>query len=198
MKLKSMILCALFAALTAAGAFLRIPIPGTPLLFTLQTFFVFLSGLMLSPRYAIIAQVVYAAIGLLGLPVFSTGGGIMYVLTPSFGFIIGFAVCALLISLLVRRHLLAAISGQPGHKKRWLKTGVYAMLSLIAMYVCGATYMYVIFNVYLGQTMSLKTVIINATGIFFLLDTIKFALAVAVGAAVLKRMPASLVEIRRK
>ena len=194
MKTKSMILCALFAALTAAGAFIRIPIPGTPLLFTLQTFFVFLSGLMLIPRYALIAQIVYAAVGLLGLPVFSTGGGITYVLTPSFGFIIGFAVCALLISMLVRKNLLAAISDKTGRKKHWFKTGVYALLSLVALYVCGVTYMYVIFNVYLGQTMTLLTVIVNATGIFFLLDIIKFALAIAIGTAVLKRMPVSLIE----
>ena len=196
MKTKQLILCALFAALTAAGSFIRIPIPGTPLLFTFQTFFVFLCGLMLAPRYAVTAQVVYIAVGLLGLPVFSTGGGIAYVLTPSFGFLIGFVACVLLISLLVRKNILAAISRQADAQRgrNILKAGAYALLSLIAMYVCGAAYMYVIFNAYLGQTMSLQAVIVNATGIFFLLDIIKFAMAIAVGAAVLKRMPEMLKE----
>ena len=47
MKTRQMILCALFAALTAAGIFVKIPIPGTPMSFTLQTFFIFLAGLLL-------------------------------------------------------------------------------------------------------------------------------------------------------
>ena len=84
MRLKNLLLCALFAALTAASVFLpKIPIPGTPLMFTFQTFFVFLTGLMLEPRFALISQLVYMALGLIGLPVFMNGGGLSYVLEPS-------------------------------------------------------------------------------------------------------------------
>ena len=196
MKTKQLLLCAMFAALTAIGSFIKIPIPGTPMLFTMQTFFVFLSGMMLAPRYALTAQLVYMAVGLLGLPVFSTGGGISYVLMPSFGFIIGFAVCALLISLLVRKNLLQIKQKQQYARRRVgiAKVAVYSLASLIAMYVCGIAYMYVIFNFYIGKTMTLGTVIINATGIFFLLDMAKFALAIPLSAAVLRRMPASMID----
>ncbi len=68
-----MTLSALFAVLTALGAFIRIPFPLVPI--TLQTFFVFLSGTLLGSRAGALAQVLYVGMGLIGLPVF-TGGGV--------------------------------------------------------------------------------------------------------------------------
>ena len=118
MRLRQLLVAALFAALMCVSAFLRIPIPPTPLLFTLQTFVVFASGLMLKPKYALASMLVYTALGLFGLPVFSAGGGIAYVLQPSFGFIIGFSVCAVLVSVLVRKNAFALVSKAPENPKR--------------------------------------------------------------------------------
>ena len=84
-KTVRLVLCALFAALIAVGAFIKIPIPYIPL--TLQTLFTMLGG-----RLGAISVCVYVAIGLAGLPVFTQGGGPMYVLKPTFGYLIGFAV----------------------------------------------------------------------------------------------------------
>jgi len=77
---------ALFAALTAVGAFIRVPLPIVP--FTLQTFFVALSGALLGARRGMLAQLLYVAIGLLGVPIFTKGGGIGYVFQPSFGYLV--------------------------------------------------------------------------------------------------------------
>ena len=90
--LRNMILCALFAALIAVGAFIKIPVPVVP--FTLQYLFTMLSGLMLGSKWGLAAVGIYIALGLAGLPVFAQGGGIGYVLQPSFGYIIGFALGA--------------------------------------------------------------------------------------------------------
>ena len=186
-----MILCALFAALTAVGILINIPIPGTTMSFTLQTFFVFLAGLLLKPRYAIISQAVYAVLGLIGLPIFMKGGGISYVLEPSFGFIIGFCVCALLVSMLVRRNILKLISTSKERSTTALKLKIvgYAFVSLIGMYVFGAVYMYLILNLYMGKGVTVEYVLITANGIFFLIDMLKFAVAIPLGVAVLKRVP---------
>lgn len=186
MKTKQMLLCALFAALTAAGIFVKIPVPGTMLIFTLQTFFVFLAGLLLAPRYALVSQLVYMAIGLLGLPVFSKGGGLGYVLEPSFGFIPGFAVCALLVSLLIRKKLAA---GDPPKPLLALKISAFALISIAAMYAIGVAHMYAVLNLYLGTPASIGYVIVTATGVFFFIDIAKFVLAMLLGAAVLKRLP---------
>jgi biotin transport system substrate-specific component len=87
--LKGFLLAAFFAVLTAVGAALTIPTPLVPI--TLQTFFVLMSGLLLGPKYGPLSQVLYLAMGLAGLPVFAGGtGGIHRVLSPSFGFLLGY------------------------------------------------------------------------------------------------------------
>ena len=84
----------LFTALIAAGAFIRIPIPVVP--FTLQFLFTTLAGLLLGGKNGAISVGVYIFLGLLGLPVFASGGGFAYVLTPTFGYLIGFGAGAYL------------------------------------------------------------------------------------------------------
>jgi biotin transport system substrate-specific component len=86
---KGLLLAAFFAALTAVGAVLTVPLPLVPI--TLQSFFVLMSGLLLGPKYGPLSQALYLAMGLAGLPVFAGGtGGIQRVLSPSFGFLLGY------------------------------------------------------------------------------------------------------------
>jgi biotin transport system substrate-specific component len=95
-NVKYIVLAGLFAALTAVGAFLKIPFYPVP--FTLQTFFTALAGLVLLPRWAALSQIVYLLTGLLGLPVFANGGGIGYVLQPTFGYLMLLPVTAYLVA----------------------------------------------------------------------------------------------------
>ncbi len=85
MKTKDLVLIALFAALTAIGGFLNIPTPTVP--FSLQFLFCAYAGVLLGWKKGMISQALYLAVGLSGLPVFAKGGGIGYVLQPSFGFL---------------------------------------------------------------------------------------------------------------
>ncbi|MGB4372466.1 MAG: biotin transporter BioY, partial [Halanaerobiales bacterium] len=55
--IRSINLMALFAALTAIGAFIRIPLPYVPI--TLQTIFVLLAGVLLGKKRAALSQVIY-------------------------------------------------------------------------------------------------------------------------------------------
>jgi len=87
---KEMTLCALFTVLTVAGAFIKIPVPVVP--FTLQFLFTMMAGLLLGGRLGAISVGLYALLGLMGLPVFAEGGGLWYLLKPSFGYIIGFVI----------------------------------------------------------------------------------------------------------
>ena len=89
---KDMALVALFAALIAVGAYIRIPVPVVP--FTLQFLFANLSGLLLGPERGAAAVCLYMAAGLIGAPVFAHGGGPWYVMHPTFGYIAGFAAGA--------------------------------------------------------------------------------------------------------
>lgn len=93
---KDLAVCGLFAALTAVGAFMKIVIPvgADTMNFTLQWFFVLLAGLLLGSRRAFLSVSTYLIIGLIGFPVFARGGGPAYLLRPTFGFLLGFALAA--------------------------------------------------------------------------------------------------------
>lgn len=93
-----------FIALTIAGAYIRIPIPFTPVPITLQTFFVLLAGAVLGRKLGFLSQAGYLMIGVFGMPVF-TGGlyGFARLFGPTGGYLIGFVVAAFVIGRLVER-----------------------------------------------------------------------------------------------
>ncbi|MFH0762905.1 MAG: biotin transporter BioY [Candidatus Omnitrophota bacterium] len=87
---------AVFVILTSLGAFVRIPLPFTPVPITLQTFFVLLCGLFLGRRLAAVTQASYLLLGVLGLPIFSgAGSGLAYLFGPTGGYLFGFILAAL-------------------------------------------------------------------------------------------------------
>lgn len=91
-KIKDLTLMALFAALTAVGAFITIPVPPVP--FSLQIFFAILAGALLGSRRGAISVGVYVLLGLCGLPVFTKGAGLSYIFQPTFGYLAGFILGA--------------------------------------------------------------------------------------------------------
>ncbi len=88
MKPKKVIQCGLFTAFIAVGAYIRIPLPHVPI--TLQTLFVLLSGLLLDKGYGAVPSLCYLLLGLMGLPIFTGGGGVAYLAHPTFGYLLGF------------------------------------------------------------------------------------------------------------
>ena len=126
---RAMMLAALFASLTAVGAFIRIPVPPVP--FTMQTLFVFLSAGILGPYWGSLSQCLYLAVGLAGLPVFAGGGGIAYIFSPTFGYLLGYPVSALFMGLLIRRFVNYPQSKQQQDKK-------FEFIRFILIYAAGS------------------------------------------------------------
>ena len=91
---------ALFAAIMSVSAYIRIPLGPVPL--TMQSFTALVTGYCLGPRSGAAAMLLYTAVGLAGLPVFASGAGPAYMLSPTFGYIIGFTVCAAVTGFLAR------------------------------------------------------------------------------------------------
>lgn len=144
---RDMILVALFAALTAIGAYLVIPTQPVP--FTLQILFSMYAGVFLGARLGFFSQVVYVLMGLVGLPVFAGGvGGFFHILKPTFGYLIGFILCAAIIGKLTEN--ISEPKGFLGFSKLF-GAGV---ISLFVVYAVGVPYLYAIVNFYLGSTMS--------------------------------------------
>ncbi|WP_262174946.1 biotin transporter BioY [Haloarcula laminariae] len=99
-------LAAVLAALTAAFAYVSIPIPGLPAPVSFQVFGVYFAGLLLGPRWGGFSVGIYLLAGIAGAPVFSNGAaGLGYVLGPTGGYLVGFLLAAILIGALVHRGL---------------------------------------------------------------------------------------------
>ena len=92
-----------FVILTSLGAFVRIPLPFTPVPVTLQTFFVLLSGALLGANLGVATQLTYALLGVSGLSLFTgTASGITYLLGPTGGYIFGFVLSALFVGKFIK------------------------------------------------------------------------------------------------
>lgn len=97
-------LVAAFAALISACAYVgAIPVGGTGVPITLQTFAVMLAGCVLGPVRGFLATTLYLGLGAIGLPVFAEHSSGLGVFTgPSVGYLISFPVAALVGGLLVK------------------------------------------------------------------------------------------------
>ncbi|MGN1140391.1 MAG: biotin transporter BioY [Oliverpabstia sp.] len=133
-KTTNLILCSLFTALIAVGAFIKIPVPVVP--FTLQFLFTTLAGLLLGSKKGAISVVAYMILGLAGLPIFSEGGGFWYVIKPSFGYIIGFCIGTYVTGLIAERM-----------KEKTVPRYMLAnFVGLLIVYAVGMIYYYIICN----------------------------------------------------
>ncbi|WP_432627382.1 biotin transporter BioY [Brotaphodocola sp.] len=144
--------CGLFAALIAAGAFIKItiPMPLTDMHFTMQWFFVLLAGLLLSSNQAFASVGTYLIVGLIGIPVFATGGGPAYLLKPTFGFLLGFALAAWTMGFLSERM----------HATRALPMMIPATAGFVVYYGMGLIYFYLIANFLLANPIGWKEIFV--------------------------------------
>ncbi len=90
------VITAMFTALIASGAFIRIPIPPVPV--TLQTLFVLICGLVLPLRLSLSSVGIYLFLGLVGLPVFTAGGGFAALTGPTGGYLTGLVRAVVILS----------------------------------------------------------------------------------------------------
>lgn len=144
-KTQDITLCAVFAALSAIGAFIKVPIPICP--FTLQLTFTTLAGLLLGKKLGALSVAIYVFIGLLGIPVFTEGGGIYYVLKPTFGYLIGF---------IAGTYVTGAIAWG-AEEPSYLRIFLASVAGVVIDYLFGMIYMYIICNQVLNSPMGFKT-----------------------------------------
>lgn len=103
-KTVTMILAAsTFIILTALGAYVRIPLPFTPVPVTLQTLFVMLSAVCLGASLAGVSQLGYLLLGFLGLPLFAgASSGLSVFMGPTGGYLVGFVLCGYVTGRLIK------------------------------------------------------------------------------------------------
>ena len=160
------------AAVTAAAAQITIPLPFSPVPFTLQVLAVILSGLLLGPRYGALAQAVYVLVGAAGAPVFASfSGGLGVVLGPTGGYLVSYPVAAAIAGL-------AARAAKSASRRRALWTGFLGgSAGLAAIYAVGATWLAVVTD------LPFAAALVQGVLIFVPFDLVKVALATLVAVA---------------
>ena len=165
---KNLAYSGIFVALLCVSGILSVPIPLTTIELSLQTAVVVVLACVLDKKLAPLTVLAYIILGLIGLPVFSTGGGFSYVLKPSFGFLLGFVIGSFVLStmyssLKIKSKLTAFI--------------VNSLVFTLIVYICGVAYMYFIINFYMQSSMSISKAIAVGTLPFIGWDLAKCALA---------------------
>jgi biotin transport system substrate-specific component len=139
---------AFFVVLMALSAFVRIPLPFTPVPVTLQTLVVLLSGAFLGSRLGAITQASYLALGLAGLPVFTgAASGLVYCAGPTGGYLAGFVIASGVLGLLLKRgtDTLAGIVGK-------------FLVAELVIFSCGVLWLRVLFSASLQQLLLMGVV----------------------------------------
>lgn len=161
---KNICLCALFAALMTLGAFLKIPTPIMPI--TFQVTFAVLAGLLLGKKLGALSVLIYVVIGLIGIPVFTGGGGIGYVIKPSFGYLYGFIVSAFAVGAITEKD----------KNPSYVKLLIASVIGLIITYVFGVLHMYLV-GKYITADNKGFMLILGSNVLVFLKDVVLAVLA---------------------
>jgi biotin transport system substrate-specific component len=177
---RDLVLAALFAALTAAGAFVALPVVG-PVPFTLQVFFVLLAGFVLGPRLGTLSMIMYLLLGIVA-PVYAGGlSGMAALVGPTGGYIVGFVLSPLVTGLARRR---------------------FPMIGTVSLFAIGAVALLPIYGIgaaWLAVSLhgaSYQVILWGGVLQFVPLDLVK-ALAAALTARALVSLPLDLPEPQR-
>lgn len=175
MKARKLVYVSLFAALTAAGAFLRLPLGVVSV--TAQFLITAMAGAILGGKWGAVSQAVYVALGLLGLPIFTMGGGFGYVLQPTFGFLLG---------LIPAAYLIGRIAGEHTTPRRM---ALACLAGLTLLYAVGLPYMALILNGYLHSGFSFGKLLMLGCVPFLPFDAVKVIFAAIVCPVIQRRLP---------
>ena len=146
---------AMMMALLIITAKLVIPLPLFDYL-SLQIITIYLIYPLLGTKYGLIVTFSYLILGLIGLPIFASGGGIFYIFKPSFGFLLSFATFPLIQATLSKLFW----------RRKWLplkKILIINYSGLRYLYLIGLLYKCLILFFYLKETNVLYSVLAVST-----------------------------------
>ena len=156
--------------LTVIGSLLRIPIYPVPA--SLQSIFPLLAGAIFPPSAAAATQGAYLILGLLGLPIFSQGGGIGYILQPSFGYLLAMPLTAAIVAWGMNR-----LDRPP----KLLSLGILMAAGTAVLLVFGTVWLYFSFNWILGKPLPFIKAIGTGLILFIPIEILKLGLAILTG-----------------
>jgi len=167
---------AVTVSLMVAGAYIKIPFFPVPI--TLQNLFSVLAGIILGWKYGMAAQFIYIILGLIGLPVFTSGGGIGYIYHPTFGYLLGFVLCTCVVGIIVKTKRIKNFAG-------FLTVSIIGM---ICVYIIGVPYLFFVANIINNGSNGFAWFLTNGFLLFVPGDILKCILAGFVGKFVVQNV----------
>lgn len=154
---------ALLAALLCVSSYISIQLPFSLVPITAQTLVINMVALLLKPKKAGITVCIWILLGIIGLPVFSGGkAGFGVIAGPTGGYIIGYLVAAILISVM------------KGNKNKIVRNVISVLVGIPIIYAVGLPWMKLVTN------MDWKAAIVAGVLPFIAGDVIKCVVAVSV------------------
>ncbi|MET8688176.1 biotin transporter BioY [Streptomyces sp. NPDC004732] len=147
------------AALTGIAAQIAVPVPGSPVPVTWQTFAALLVGTSLGARRGFLSLALYALVGMAGMPWFAQAGS--GAAAPSLGYVLGMLLAATVVGALARR----------GGDRSVLRTAGTMVLGSAIIYAVGVPYLAA------ATGMSLTQAVAAGLTPFLIGDALKAALA---------------------
>ena len=160
MKVRHMVLSASFAALMSICAWLCLPVMG--MTFTMQTFGLFVTLLILGGKWGSVSILIYLLLGAVGIPVFSGfQGGIGILFGATGGYIWGFLTAALVYWLT---------------QKLWNKPALSCIWGLAVCYITGTVWFATVY----GNGAGIGSIVLTCVAPYILPDAVKLILALLI------------------
>ena len=184
---KKILLAIGMACLTGLVAQIRIPLPFTPIPITGQTFAVLLAGILLGKNWGGISQIIYASLGIAGIPWFSGAtGGTAILLGPTGGYIIGFILAAFFLGYVSDKYVSA--------RKFTPMLALMIVANFVFIFIPGLIQLGLWMHIIKGQTPTLLEVLSLGMFPFILGGLIKSFLAATIATSIMpkKNLPIKL------
>ncbi len=176
MNTKKLIMTALMASLIIVSTFIKFPIPGLSVQFTAQVLFILFAGMLLGAKHGALSVVIFILLGIVGVPVFSKGGGIGYFANYEMGYLLGFIPAAAICGLMTKQN------------KSFWNLLLAAVVAIVAMYAVALPYIYVLANTFLARNMEFGSLMTLFCLPFLPMDIAKAIIAAFVAWKVLPRI----------
>ena len=149
-KTRKIVFVALFAALIAVFGIVAVPVPGTPVPIVLQNMLVILTSLVLGTKLGVLSVALFLFTGLIGLPVFSGGGGgLARFLGPTGGFLYGYLLASFISGL---------VAGKASKSNKLLRLFLASLAGFTVLYIPGIIHFSLVLNKTLSQTLKLAVI----------------------------------------
>ena len=163
-KTRNIAIMGIFLSLMVIGAYIQISLP-TPFMvmhITMQLFVSIIIGLCLPLKLSSMTLMTYIFAGVMGLPIFATGGGLYYIAKPTFGFILGILLCGMMCSFLYHRC----------HPKTIKDYFMIGLAGMSLYYISGIVYYFVMTRFILLTNVPLEIIIFNCFIVSIVPDTL--------------------------